>query len=477
VEIHETMYVDGAWVPARSTAALHVIDPFTEQTIAAVPDGTADDIDAAVRAAARAFPAWRHRAVAERSRFILALADEIERRAEVIASIITSENGTPISEARYAPLQAATHLRLVAGLGEQAFADDIRANPLSSGRSLVTRVPLGVAGLITPWNYPLSLIIIKLAPALVAGCTVVIKPAPETPLAARALLDAVDAVGFPAGVVNLVTGGVEAGQALVEHPAVGKISFTGSTGAGRWIGEAAGRLLRPVTLELGGKSPAIVLPDASADVLAANILKVAMRNTGQTCKACTRLIVPESRSAELTELVADVVASAPLGDPTDPSTYFGPVVSRRHRDRVNGYIALGGAEGARAVTGGGLESPRERGFFVQPTVFDRVTPSMRIAQEEIFGPVLSVLTYRDVDEAVHIANDSPYGLAGAVFGEDEDVATAIARRIDSGNIGINHYGSNAAAPFSGHKDSGLGTEFGLEGLGSYLSYTSIHYTS
>ena len=471
------MYVDGTWVLARSRAVLPVVNPYTETTIAAVADGSAEDVDAAVHAAARAFPSWRDRPVGERTSLVLALADEIERRAVVIAGVITAENGTPISEARYAPLQAATHLRLVAGLGEQAFADDIRVNPMSAGRSRVTRVPLGVAGLITPWNYPLSLIIIKLAPALVAGCTVVIKPAPETPLAARALLEAVHAVGFPQGVVNLVTGGVEAGQALVEHPAVAKISFTGSTGAGRWIGEATGRLLRPVTLELGGKSPAIVLPDASADVLAANILKVSMRNTGQTCKACTRLIVPESRSSELTALVADVVASAPLGDPTDPDTYFGPLVSSRHRDRVNGYIALGGEEGARAVTGGGVGSPRDHGFFVQPTVFDRVTPGMRIAQEEIFGPVLTVLTYRDVEEALRIANDSPYGLAGAVFGEDEDAATDVARRIDSGNIGINHYGSNAAAPFSGHKDSGLGTEFGLEGLGSYLSYTSIHYTS
>lgn len=474
---HDTIYVGGAWTPSSSCATLPVVNPFTEQLIATVPDGNSADIDAAVRAATAAFPGWRDTAVAERARLIDALAAELERRAASIAALITSENGTPTSEATFAPAQAATHLRTVASLGEQVFANDIRPNPMSSGRSAVVRTPLGVAGLITPWNYPLSLIVIKLAPALIAGNTVVVKPAPETPLSARALMDAVHAVGFPPGVVNLVTGGLEAGQALVTHPRVAKISFTGSTEAGRWIGEATGRLLRPVTLELGGKSPAIVLPDASADVLAANILKVSMRNTGQTCKACTRLIVPVSRADELTELVANVIAAAPLGDPTNPTTYFGPLVSRRHRDRVNGYIALGTAEGARAVTGGSLVSPRERGFFVQPTVFDRVEPSMRVAQEEIFGPVLSVLTYRDLDEAVRIANDSPFGLAGAVFGEDEDAATAVARRIDSGNIGINHYGSNAAAPFSGHKDSGLGTEFGVEGLGSYLAYTSIHYTS
>jgi aldehyde dehydrogenase (NAD+) len=284
-------------------------------------------------------------------------------------------------------------------------------------------------------------------------------------------------VGIPAGVVNLVTGGLEAGEALVSHPLVGKISFTGSTAAGRSIGESCGRLLRPVTLELGGKSPAVVLEDADADVLAANILKVAMRNTGQTCKACTRLIVPVSRAAELTAAVADTIAAAPIGDPRDARTFFGPLVSRRHRDRVQGYIGLGTAEGARAVVGGGSVPPYEEGFFVQPTVFDRVESSMRIAQEEIFGPVLSILTYNDLDEAVRIANDSPYGLAGTVFGTDEDVALSVARRIDTGNIGINHYGSNAAAPFSGHKDSGIGTEFGPEGLGSYLAYTSIHFAS
>jgi aldehyde dehydrogenase (NAD+) len=477
VENFDTIYVSGTWTRSVSGRTLEVVNPFTEQVIATVPDGDATDIDAAVRSAARAFPAWRDMPVAERSRLIHRLADEIDKRADALSALITSENGTPVGESAYAPVQASAHLRLVADLGEEVLADTVRPNPMSSGRSLVTRGPLGVAGLITPWNYPLSLIVIKLGPALIAGCTVVIKPAPETPLAARALVDAAHAAGIPAGVVNLVTGGAETGKALVEHPLVDKISFTGSTGAGRAIGETCGRLLRPVTLELGGKSPAIVLEDADADVLAANILKVSMRNTGQTCKACTRLIVPSRRAKELTAVVADVVASAPIGDPRDPRTFFGPLVSRRHRDRVRDYIGLGSSEGARAVTGGGLDAPFEEGFFVQPTVFDRVESSMRIAQEEIFGPVLAVLTYDDLDEAVRIANDSPYGLGGTIFGTDEDAALAVARRIDTGNIGINHYGSNAAAPFSGHKDSGIGTEFGVEGLGSYLSYTSIHFTS
>ncbi|WP_022879444.1 aldehyde dehydrogenase family protein [Microbacterium sp. B19] len=471
---YDTVFIDGDWRPALSRRRLSVVDPFTEQTIAEVPDGGAADIDAAVTAADRAFAGWRDARPAERAALVVRLADELERRADQLARVIMRENGTPISEARHAPVQAAAHLRLVAGLADEAFADDVRLNPLSPGRSRVLRTPLGVAGLITPWNYPLSLIVVKLAPALVAGCTVVIKPAPETPLAARELMDAVRSVGFPPGVVNLVTGGVEAGQALVEHPKVGKISFTGSTAAGRWIGEAAGRLLRPVTLELGGKSAAVALPDTDATVLAGNILKVAMRNTGQTCKACTRLLLPHDRAEELTEAVAETIAAAPLGDPSDPSTFFGPLVSRRHRDRVAEYIRLGIDEGAHPIVGG-VGAPRGRGFFVRPTVFVNAENTMRIAREEIFGPVLTVLTYRDVDEAVRLANDSPYGLAGAVFGRDEDAATAVARRIDTGTVGINQYGSNAAAPFSGHKDSGVGTEFGLEGLASYLSYTSIHY--
>jgi aldehyde dehydrogenase (NAD+) len=308
----------------------------------------------------------------------------------------------------------------------------------------------------------------------VAGCPVVIKPAAETPLAARMLMDAVEAAGLPAGVVNLVTGDGATGQALVEHPLVRKVSFTGSTAVGRGIGEICGRTLRPVVLELGGKSPALVLDDADSDAIASSILKVSMRNTGQTCKACTRLIVPNSRRKEIVDLVADVVSSAPLGDPFDPSTFFGPLVSARQRDRVLGYLESGHAEGAKAVVGGGTPASLDRGYFVEPTVFDDVSPSMRIAREEIFGPVLSVLGYDSLDEGVSIANDTPYGLAATIFSADEERAAAVADRIEAGTIGINHYGSNAAAPFAGHKDSGLGVEFGREGIEEYLTLTSVH---
>jgi aldehyde dehydrogenase (NAD+) len=312
------LFIDGVWVAAQSQLRFPVINPTTEEPIAEVVVADAADVAAAVDAADRAFPAWRATPVAERGRLLLALADELARRAEEFANLITTENGAPISESRHAAPVGAAHLRLIASLGAQAFREDIRANPTSKGRTLVKRVPLGVAALITPWNIPLSLILIKLGPALMAACTVVIKPAPETPMPARALMDAVAEVGLPSGAVNLVTGGVETGRALVAHPRVRKVSFTGSTQAGREIGEPCGRRLCPVTPELGGKSAAIVLPDADAETLAANILKVTLRNTGQTCKAATRLLLPESRADELTEVAAGVVARAPLGDPFDP---------------------------------------------------------------------------------------------------------------------------------------------------------------
>jgi acyl-CoA reductase-like NAD-dependent aldehyde dehydrogenase len=428
-----------------------------------------------VSAARRALPGWAARSGAERAAVLLRLADEIDSRSAELARVITTENGTPVAESSAAPGHGAAHLRLTAGLAGHIDGLDERPNPMAPGRSFVRRRPVGVAGLITPWNFPLGLVLIKLGPALLAGCTVVVKPAPETPMATRLLMDAVAAAAVPDGVVNLVTGGTAAGAALVEHPGVDKISFTGSTEVGRRIAATCGQLLRPVTLELGGKSPAIALDDTDPDVLAAHVLKVAMRNTGQTCKACTRLLVPADREDELVDLVAAVVSAAPLGDPFDPDTFFGPLVSARQRDRVLGYLELGRAEGAEPVTGGGRVAHLDRGYYVEPTVFRNATPSMRISREEIFGPVLTVLAYRDIDEAVAIANDSPYGLAATVFGVDTDRAAAVAERLETGNVGINHYGSNAAAPFGGHKDSGLGTEFGPEGLDEYLTFTSIHH--
>lgn len=472
---HTDVFVGGRWIPAHSTGRIEVVNPATEEAWASVPDSDSIDVDRAVSAARAALPRWAGLPAYARAALLERFAAEIERRAPELARTITTENGTPVAESVCAPAHGAAHVRLTAALAEHLDREDVRPNPMARGRSVVRRRPVGVAGLITPWNFPLGLILIKLAPALLAGCTVVIKPAPETPMAARLLMDAVAAAGLPNGTVNLITGGAATGQALIEHSGVSKISFTGSTEAGRRIGEVCGRLLRPVTLELGGKSPALVLDDADPNVLTANILKVSMRNTGQTCKACTRLLIPESRAQELTDLIADVVRSAPMGDPHDPATFFGPLVSARHLKRVLGYLHVGHAEGAKAVTGGGRSDRFDRGYYVEPTVFTDVTPDMRIAREEIFGPVLSVLTYRNLEHAVALANDSAYGLAATVFSQDLDRAAEVAARLEAGNVGINHYGSNAAAPFGGLKDSGLGTEFGPEGLEEYVVYTSVHH--
>ena len=473
-ERHDDVYVGGVWRASNSGRRTPVVNPATEEVWAEVADGDAADVDAAVTAARAALPAWRATSPAERAELLMSIADALDAHAAELSRLITTENGTPVAESRGAPPQAAAMFRQTALLAP-LLTDDVRSNPLSAGRSVVRRRPVGVAGLITPWNFPLSLIAIKLGPALLAGCTVVLKPAPETPMAARRFVDLLAGAGIPPGVVNLVTGGTEPGEALVQHPGVDKISFTGSTAVGRHIGEVSGRMLRPVTLELGGKSPAIVLDDADPATVAANVLKVTMRNTGQTCKACTRLLVPASRHDEFVDLVAGVVAGAPIGDPFDPATFFGPLVSARQRDRVLGYVDIGRSAGAKTVVGGGVPVGIERGFFVEGTVFAGVDPSMRIAREEIFGPVLAVIPYRDVDDAVAIANDSEFGLAATVFGADEERATAVADRLDTGTIGINHYGSSPAAPFGGVKASGLGTELGPEGLEEYLTYTSVHY--
>jgi acyl-CoA reductase-like NAD-dependent aldehyde dehydrogenase len=314
----------------------------------------------------------------------------------------------------------------------------------------------------------------KLAPALMAGCTTVIKPAPETPLHVRPLMEAAAAAGVPEGVINVVTGGGATGAALVEHPDVDKIAFTGSTATGKLIGATCGSLLRSVTLELGGKSAAVLLDDADLDLFARSVVRLSMRNSGQTCYACTRVLAPRPRYDEIVDRIVDAVRAARQGDPLDPATVFGPVVSQRQRERVEGYVEIGSQEGAKLVTGGGRPVHLDHGYYVSPTVFRDVTAEMRIAQEEIFGPVLSVLPYDDVDDAVRIANDSRYGLGGAVFGVDEERAQQVAERIETGNIGVNFYASNHAAPFAGRKDSGVGVEFGPEGLAAYQVFQSVH---
>ena len=323
--------------------------------------------------------------------------------------------------------------------------------------------------------------VIKLAPALLAGCTVVIKPASPTPLSLRVIIDAVAAAGVPAGVVNLVTGSGRLGDALVKHPGVDKVAFTGSTPVGRKIAAACGELLRPVTLELGGKSSAVVLPDADLDAMSKVLIRSSMRNTGQTCYISTRILAPASRYDEVVDMVTATIAAGQQGDPLDPDTVFGPCATASQYRTVLEYVESGLAEGARATTGGraaSLGGGLEGGYFVEPTVFADVTPDMRISREEIFGPVICILKYNDVDgsvdEAVALANNTEFGLGGLVFGPDPEAALAVADRMDTGSVGINFFASNHAAPFGGRHDSGLGTEYGIEGLNAYLSYKSIH---
>ncbi|MFJ4428813.1 aldehyde dehydrogenase [Streptomyces bobili] len=469
------IYVGGSWRPAHATARLDVINPATELLIGQVVDADAVDVDTAVRAARDALKstAWEHTTAQDRARMLHALASELTARASVMARTITCENGSPIAETSGAAPHAADFLRYTATLADSLDAD-VRRFPAGGATTSVRRVPAGVAALIAPWNFPLTLVMAKLAPALLAGCTVVVKPAPETPFHLAVLVEAIEAAHLPPGVVNVVTGGAGTGQLLVAHPNVDKIAFTGSTEAGRAIARECGALLRPVTLELGGKSAAVVLHDADLDVFAAQLIRSCLRNTGQTCYAATRILAPRSSYSDVLDIVIETVRSAPLGDPFDPTTVFGPLVSARQRDRVEKYIRLGTAEGARITTGGNRPSHLDIGYYVEPTVFADVDRGMRIAREEIFGPVLTVLAYSDEDEAISIANDSHYGLGGVVFSADDHRAAHFSQRLETGSVGINFFGSNQAAPFGGWKQSGLGVELGPEGLSAYVKYQSLH---
>ena len=480
-EFHDDNFIDGEWVTSRATARIDVIDPSTEEVWGQVPASTSDDIDDAVNAAWRAFraPGWSDIGASARGELMMRLADEFEAQAERLALLITSENGTGITETRQAAGHAGRLLRYYAQLADYVDQPDIRPFPHASHQfTEVYREPRGVCALIAPWNFPVALVMVKLAPALIAGCTVVIKPASETPLDLRVLMEAATAAGIPPGVINLVTCERNVAGALVEHPLVAKVAFTGSTEVGRLLAEQCGRLLRPVTLELGGKSASIILPDANLDYFASMLNRTCLRNTGQTCYNSTRIVAPRQHYGEIVDAIADTVKNTVIGDPFDPLTVYGPSASLRQRNTVANYIEIGQAEGARVAVGGSGMPPRlDRGYFVKPTVFADVNNSMRIAREEIFGPVLVVIPYDSEEEAVHIANDSPFGLGGSIFTEDADHGAHLARRIESGSVGINFYGSNLAAPFGGWKDSGLGMEYGPEAIGAYVRMKSIHRQS
>ncbi|WP_329585417.1 aldehyde dehydrogenase family protein [Streptomyces sp. NBC_01362] len=462
MKAHDGMYIDGAWRPAAGRDTIAVVNPADEQAIAEVPAGGAEDIDAAVRAARAALPAWAATAPAERAARIAALRDVLVARKDEIAETVTAELGAPL------PFSQAVHAGvpiLVAGsyaglAASYAFEEKV-------GNSTVYAEPVGVVGAITPWNYPLHQIVAKVAPALAAGCTIVLKPAEDTPLTAQLFAEAVHEAGVPAGVFNLVTGlGPVAGQALAEHEGVDLVSFTGSTAVGRKIGATAGAAVKRVALELGGKSANVILPSADlAKAVGVGVANV-MGNSGQTCSAWTRMLVHASQYDEAVALAAE--AAAKYGD------RIGPLVNAKQHARVRGYIERGVAEGARLVAGG-PEAPREQGYFVSPTVFADVTPEMTVAQEEIFGPVVSLIRYEDEDDALRIANGTVYGLAGAVWAGDEAEAVAFARRMDTGQVDINGGRFNPLAPFGGYKQSGVGRELGSHGLAEYLQTKSLQF--
>lgn len=475
----DDIFVEGAWVPADSSERREVIDPATASAWGSVPVGNGADLDAAVASSRRAFDRgpWPRMAPADRAAVLRRAADRLELLAELLSLTNTLENGTPVMESRGAAANAASIFRYFATLAPLLEADDVRPAPAGTHETVVRRDPIGVCALIAPWNFPINLVVVKLAPALLAGCTVVIKPASLTPLSVRFIVQALTEAGIPDGVVNVVTGSGELGDHLVRHDDVDKVAFTGSTDVGRSIARQCGELLRPVTLELGGKSSAIILPDADLDVLRSVLIRSSLRNTGQTCYISTRILVPDSRHDEIVEAIVQTVRAAPQGDPLDPATVFGPAASAAQQASVFAHIASARAQGARVALGGGtpaLAAPFDAGYFVEPTVLVDVTPSMDVARDEIFGPVLTVLRYSDVDEAIALANSTEFGLGGIVFGADERAALQVADRIDSGSVGINFFASNHAAPFGGRRDSGLGVEYGPEGLHAYLTYKSIH---
>lgn len=473
---YRQLYIGGQWrEPARS-ATIDVQSPATEESIGSVPRGGEADIDAAVAAARSAFDdpqGWATWHPKQRAEVLERFAAELEARGAETATRVSMQNGMPIwlsqqFETAFPPLL----LRYYSDLMNSAPVEEERQGMLG-GISLVSRQPVGVVGAIVPWNVPQGITFLKIAPALAAGCTVVLKPAEETVLDAFLMAEAAVAAGLPPGILNVVPGGRDLGAYLVSHPGIDKVSFTGSTAAGRAIAETCGRLLRPVTLELGGKSAAIVLDDADIAGSIESFFGATLLNNGQICWLNTRVLAPRSRYTEIVDTITGLAEALTIGDPLDPETKIGPLVSRRQRERVEGYIAKGKQEG-RLTTGGGRPAGRDRGWFVEPTVFADVDNNAVISREEIFGPVLAVIPYTDEAEAVAIANDSSYGLGGTVWSADIERAAGVARKVRSGTVGINHYVNEPVAPFGGIKDSGMGRELGPEGLDAFQVFKTIY---
>ncbi|ALE91182.1 aldehyde dehydrogenase [Arthrobacter alpinus] len=465
----DNLYIDGTWVPTITSAQpIEVENPYTHETVGQVPRGTSADVDAAVRAASTALPAWEATPAVERALYLERIAQELANRSEEIAQLITAEVGTPlrISQKVQAALPVQTLNETAAALRAFNFTSQI-------GHSVVQRPPVGVVGAITPWNYPLHQIVGKVGGALAAGCTLVLKPSDLAPLSAFVLAEVVASVGLPAGVFNVVSGpGSEIGQALVDHPEVALVSFTGSTAVGRQIAARSGDLVKRVSLELGGKSASIVLPDADLATAVKVTVANSFLNAGQTCTAWSRLLVPRELLPEVEALAAAAASRYVPGDPMESGTRLGPLVSKKQRDSVLGHITEAVSNGATVLCGGS-DGGTETGYFVEATVLSNVAPGSVAEQEEMFGPVLSIVAYDDVEEAVAIANGTKYGLAAGVWSADPEAAINVAGRLLAGQVDINGAAFNPAAPFGGFKQSGYGREFGTFGIEEFLTVRSI----
>ena len=467
----DRFYIGGQWVAPSASESIDVHNAGNGEIMGRVPAGGEKDADAAVKAARDAFIGWSETPVEKRAEFLEKISNGLKARADEIAKTIAQEVGMPIKMS--ARIQAGLPIANFANYAKllRDFQFEQRV-----GNSIVVREPVGVVLAITPWNYPLHQIALKVAPALAAGCTVVLKPSEVAPFNAFILAEVMEAAGLPKGVFNLVTGyGPAVGEALVKHPGVDMISFTGSTRAGKRISELASQSVKRVALELGGKSASVILDDADLAAAVKGTVNGCYLNSGQTCTALTRMLVPQSKYEEAAKLAAEAAKGFTVGDPLQESTRLGPLSSQAQLERVRGYIKKGLAEGAQLVAGGAEppEGAPQGGYYVRPTVFGNVKNSMTIAQEEIFGPVLSIIPYRDEEEAVRIANDTVYGLAGAVWSKDEARAQRVARRIRAGQVDVNGGAFNMNAPFGGFKQSGHGREAGVYGLEEFLEYKSL----